>query len=238
MLQCLFWEIVWIGITVLLALHDHYNWHMYTYWQWTYFHFFFVAVALAELIGGWVQAIVALVFAPIALVMATMVAIIIAVVVVSNPRVYIEGTTCDGGELDIGLVRLIDWFLHGLPILAVYSIHASGFQDVVKFHVMMLVRSRHYGWTLGFILFVMTAVVLTMCLYMLVEDPVKRYHPGIPLWALVLIGLAVNLWITVTWLLSLLSNPVRDVGSMPYYSEAQLLDWEARRVHDEPIRPV
>lgn len=227
-IQALFWEAVFVTVGVLLWTHGHYNWRMFTEWQWTWFIVaYFPCVFLGEVFGGPLQSFTALVLDPLAINTSRMVAIIITLIIATSPIVYVTGTTCMGGTTDIGLVRLFDWVLHGLTILAVYSLHAAGYNQEVKFQVSLMVRALHWAWTVLFSAWVLFSTVLVMLIYMLVENPIKRYHPDLRLWQLVLIGIAAQLFLAGTWLLDLLSDSARFVGTLPFYSVKQLQAWEA-----------
>lgn len=226
--QALFWEAVFVTVGVLLWTHGHYNWKMFTEWQWTYFIvLYFPCVFIGEVIGGPIQSFTALVLDPLSINTSRMVAIIITLIIATSPIVYVSNTTCVGGPTSIGLVRLFDWVLHGLTILAVYSLHASGYNAEVKFQVTLMVRALHWIWTAVFSAWVLSSTILVMSVYMLVENPIHRYHPDLKLWQLVLIGVAAQLFLAGTWLLDLFSDTSRFVGTLPFYSEKQLQAWEA-----------
>jgi hypothetical protein len=200
------WLVVNILIIILFANHDHYNLSMYTYWNFLAATLLHVLVMVGEVCEGYVEGIIALLYAPMAIGSIMLVPLIVSLVIFLDASTYLNGTVCAGGLMSMNKVRTGDWILHGMPVLEVGMLLFFGYLYYWRTVLFHFNRSRHFIWSLLHIVYFVFCPAIPMGIYAAFNNIAKKYPVPWHTWQLVLACLAIDVVVMTLIYIGLVMN--------------------------------
>jgi hypothetical protein len=96
-----------------------------------------------------------------------------------DPNIFISGTVCDGGTLSIGTVHTGDAFVHVYPFVGMVVLMLGGLYHMVNAELAFVRETRHWARTLLYWGMLQFLITIPLVVYILIEDPRKRYSDKI-----------------------------------------------------------